>query len=161
MKPQHTVLAVAVAIVWGVNFVIIHVGLESFPPLFFASIRFLFVAFPAVFLVGRPQVSWKVVLGVGAFMSAGQFGLLFTAIHIGLPAGLASLVLQVQAVFTIAFAVAFLGERPGRAQLVGAGVAVAGLGVIAAGRSAGVPLLALALCVAAGASWGTGNVIVR
>jgi O-acetylserine/cysteine efflux transporter len=161
MKPKDALLAVTVAVVWGVNFVIIHVGLETFPPLLFASIRFLFVAFPAIFFVGRPGVSWKAVVGIGAFMSAGQFGLLFTAIHIGLPAGLASLVLQVQAPFTILFAIAYLGERPARAQLAGVGVAIAGIAIIASGRSAGVPLLGLALCVAAGASWGTGNVIAR
>jgi O-acetylserine/cysteine efflux transporter len=161
MKPTHAALAVIVAIVWGVNFVIIHVGLETFPPLLFASIRFVFVAFPAIFFVGRPGVSWKAVVGIGLFMSAGQFGLLFTAIHIGLPAGLASLVLQVQAPFTILFAVAFLGERPARAQLVGVAVAIAGIAIIASGRSEGVPLLGLALCIAAGASWGTGIVFAR
>jgi O-acetylserine/cysteine efflux transporter len=161
MRPAHALLAVLVAVAWGVNFVVIHVGLDSFPPLLFAALRFTITALPAVLIVGKPRVPWRTVLGVGAFMSAGQFGLLFVAIDQGLPAGLASLVLQLQAVFTIALAVAFLGERPGRAQLGGAAVALAGIGVIAAGRTAAVPLFAIALCVAAGASWGIGNVIMR
>jgi O-acetylserine/cysteine efflux transporter len=80
-------------------------------------LRFTLVAFPAVLVVRRPAVPLRWVIGVGTFMSAGQFGLLFVAIHDGLPAGLASVVLPTQTVFTVALAVAFLGERPGRAQL--------------------------------------------
>jgi O-acetylserine/cysteine efflux transporter len=161
MPRRHTLLAVAVMVVWGVNFVVIHVGLEDFPPLMFAALRFAFVALPAVFLVGRPQVPARQVIGIGVFLSAGQFGLLFTAIHEGMPAGLASLVVQLQMVFTVALAVAFIGERPGRTQLAGSAVALAGIAIIAAGRAEGVPLLALALCIGASASWGVGNIITR
>jgi O-acetylserine/cysteine efflux transporter len=158
---RHVLLAVAVATVWGINFVVIDVGLDSFPPLLFAALRFTLVAFPAVFLVRRPPVPVRWVIGVGTFMSAGQFGLLFVAIHSGMPAGLASVVLPTQTVFTIALAVVFLGERPGRAQLAGAAVAVGGVALIAAGRARGVPIGALLLCVGAAASWGVGNICNR
>lgn len=154
-------LAAAVALVWGINFVVIDVGLGSFPPLLFAALRFTLVAFPAVLFVRRPAVPLRWVIGVGTFMSAGQFGLLFVAIHRGLPPGLASVVLPTQTVFTIALAVAFLGERPGRAQLAGATVAVGGVVLIALGRARGVPIGALLLCVGAAASWGVGNICNR
>jgi O-acetylserine/cysteine efflux transporter len=144
-------LAAAVALVWGINFVVIDVGLGSFPPLLFAALRFTLVAFPAVLFVRRPVVPLRWVIGVGTFMSAGQFGLLFVA----------SVVLPTQTVFTIALAVAFLGERPGRAQLAGATVAVGGVVLIALGRARGVPLGALLLCVGAAASWGVGNICNR
>lgn len=161
MPRRHVLLAVAVAVVWGVNFVIIDVGLESFPPLLFAALRFTLTAFPAVLVVRRPRVRARWVIGVGLFMSAGQFGLLFVAIHLGMPAGLASVVLPTQTVFTIAFAVAFLGERPGAAQLAGAAVAVGGVVVIATGRARGVALGPLLMCVGAAASWGVGNICSR
>jgi O-acetylserine/cysteine efflux transporter len=161
MPTRHILLAIAVAVVWGINFVVIHVGLESFPPLLFAALRFTLVALPAVFLVKRPGVPWRYVIGVGAFMSAGQFALLFTGMDRGMPAGLASLVLQLQAVFTIGLAVAFLGERPRGAQVAGAAIALAGIGIIAVDRASAVPLGAVALVVGAGASWGVGNVIAR
>jgi O-acetylserine/cysteine efflux transporter len=154
-------LAAAVALVWGINFVVIDVGLGSFPPLLFAALRFTLVAFPAVLVVSRPAVPLRWVIGVGTFMSAGQFGLLFVAIHQGVPPGLASVVLPTQTVFTIALAVALLGERPGRAQLAGAAVAVGGVVLIALGRARGVPLGALLLCVGAAASWGIGNICNR
>src|SRR3954466_11394256 len=99
MPRRHVLLAFAVAVVWGVNFVVIHVGLESFPPLLFAALRFTCIALPGVLLVRPPRVDWRWVVAIGATLSAGQFGLLFTAMHLGLPPGLASLVLQLQAVF--------------------------------------------------------------
>jgi O-acetylserine/cysteine efflux transporter len=161
MPARHALLAVAIAVVWGVNFVVIHVGLGDFPPLLFVALRFTLVAFPAVFFVRRPKVPLRSVLAIGLFLSAGQFGLLFVAIDRGLPAGLASLVLQVQVLFTIALAVAFLGERPRRAQIAGALVALGGIAIIALGRGGSVPLGALALSIGAAASWGVGNICTR
>ncbi len=161
MPTRHALLACGVAVVWGVNFVVIDVGLERFPPLLFAALRFALIVFPAIFFVRRPEVGWRSVLLVGTFLSAAQFGLLFVAMDQGMPAGLASLVLQLQAAFTALLAVGLLGERLKPGQVAGALVAFAGIGLIAAGRSEGVPLIAFALCVGAAASWGLGNVATR
>ncbi len=161
MPTRHVLLAVAVAIVWGINFVLIDVGLRTFPPLLFAALRFTLVAFPAVFFLRRPPVPLRWVIGVGTFTSAGQFGLLFVAIHSGLPPGVASVVLPTQAIFTIALAVAFLGERPRLTQLAGSGIGLAGIVVIAVGRAHNVPLGALLLGIGAALSWGIGNICTR
>ncbi|MYW34633.1 EamA family transporter, partial [Streptomyces sp. SID2119] len=104
MRPLHIALAVLIAAVWGVNFVVIEVGLGHFPPLLFSALRFLVAALPAVFLVGRPGVAWKWIIGVGLALGVGKFGLLFIGMDQGMPAGLSSLVLQIQAVFTALFA---------------------------------------------------------
>jgi O-acetylserine/cysteine efflux transporter len=161
MPARHSLLAVAVAMVWGVNFVVIHEGLADFPPLLFVALRFALVAFPAVFFLSRPRVPLRLVLGVGLFMCTGQFALLFVAMDQGLPAGLASLVLQMQVLFTIAFAVVLLAERPSARQVGGALLALAGMVLIAVGRGGNVPLGALALSIGAAASWGVGNICAR
>jgi O-acetylserine/cysteine efflux transporter len=161
MPARHVLLAIGIAVVWGVNFVVIHVGLGDFPPLLFVALRFTLVAFPAVLFIRRPAVPLRWVLVIGLFLSAGQFGLLFVAMDSGLPAGLASLVLQVQVLFTIGLAIVFLGERPRRIQIAGALIALGGIAVIALGRGGNVPLGALALSIAAAASWGVGNVCTR
>src|ERR671914_1934553 len=124
-------LVVLVTAVWGVNFVVIHVGLDHFPPLLFTALRFALMAVPAIFLVGRPRVPWRYVLGIGAALGVVKFGLLFVSIDQGLPVGLASLLLQLQVIFTIALAAAVLGERPRAAQVAVAAIAFAGLAVIA------------------------------
>src|SRR4051794_11458176 len=147
--------------VWGFNFVPIHWGLGSFSPLLFAALRFTLVAIPAVFFIKPPKIHWGYVVGVGLFLSALQFSLLFESMDEGLPAGLASVVVQLQPLFTVGLAVLFLGERPTKGQLLGSGVALAGIGVIATGRAEAVPLAAIFLAIGASASWGAGNVIVR
>jgi O-acetylserine/cysteine efflux transporter len=161
MPRRHILLVIAVMFVWGFNFVPIHWGLESFSPLLFAALRFTLVAIPAVFFFKPPKIHWGYVVGVGFFLSALQFSLLFVSMDQGLPAGLASVVVQLQPLFTIGLAVAFLGERPTRGQLLGSAIALAGIAVIATGRADAVPLVAILLAVGASASWGAGNVIVR
>ena len=132
--PDTSPSAVLVAVIWGVNFVAIDLGLRDTPPLVLVALRFALVAVPLVFFVRRPDVPWRVLAGIGLFMSAGQFGLLFTAMHLGLPAGLAAVVLQCQMIFTLVIAAFVLRERPTRLQLLGALVGVAGLGIVAVGR---------------------------
>jgi O-acetylserine/cysteine efflux transporter len=146
---------------WALNFVVIDVGLESLPPLLFAALRFALIAFPAVLFVDPPDVPWPAVVAVGMLICVGQFGLLFVAMDNGVPAGLASVILPLQPVFTIAFAVAALHERPRPRQVVGVACALVGLTVIAVGRAGGVPLWGVGLCIAAAASWGAGNVVTR
>jgi len=161
MSTRHTAVAALIALVWGVNFVVIHAGLQHFPPLLFSAMRFTFVAVPAVFLVGRPRVAWRWVLAVGASLGVGNFGLLFVAINQGMPAGLSSLVLQTQVIFTVAFAGLTLGERPRRAQTAGATIALVGLAVIAVDRASSAPVLPFVLVIAAAAMWGVSNVCTR
>jgi O-acetylserine/cysteine efflux transporter len=161
MRPAHLTLAVLVAAVWGVNFTVIEIGLDHFPPLLFSALRFLVAAVPAVFLVGRPKVAWKWIVGVGLALGVAKFGLLFVGMDAGMPAGLSSLVLQIQAVFTALIACAVLGERPSRIRALGMLIALGGIGVAAVDEGASGPLGAFALVVAAAACWGVSNVLTR
>ena len=158
---RSVALVILVTAVWGVNFVVIHVGLDHFPPLLFNALRFTLMALPAVFLVGRPRVPWRFVVAIGATLGVVKFGLLFVSLDLGLPVGLSSLLLQLQVVFTILFAALVLGERPRREQLAGAAVAFAGLAVIGVDRAASAPILPFVLVVAAAAAWGVSNVLTR
>jgi O-acetylserine/cysteine efflux transporter len=161
MPRRSSLLALLVAVCWAVNFVVIAIGLESFPPLLFAALRFGLIAFPAVFFVPKPDVRWRAVAAVGLFICVGQFGLLFVAMNIGLSAGLASVIAPMQPVFTIPFAMIALRERPSSRQIAGVCVALAGLALIAVGRARGIPLEAVLIGVASAASWGAGNVVTR
>ncbi len=153
--------ALLVVLAWGLNFVVIDRGLKTLPPLLFVTLRFVFTAFPAIFFVPRPQVRWYWIIAIGLFMNIGQFGLLFVAIHRGVPAGLASLVLQCQAGFTLIFAAGVLREAPRLLQVIGTLVASVGIVTIALGHGASTPVGPLLLVIAAGACWGAGNICTR
>jgi O-acetylserine/cysteine efflux transporter len=161
LTPRDTLLALAIAVVWGLNFVAAHWAVAEISPLLVSGIRYLIALTPAIFLVRRPQVSVLLLIGYGLFVGVGQFGFLFSAIKMGMPAGLASMVVQVQAFFSIGLAVLFLGERPRLASLLGALVAFAGIGVIAFERLEGAALVPLLMTIAAAGSWGIANLITK
>jgi O-acetylserine/cysteine efflux transporter len=158
---KDTLLALMVALIWGVNFTVIDEGLGDMPPLLFVAIRFVVVLLPAVFLIPRPDVPWRTLATVGLFLCVGQFGLLYTALAAGMPAGLASLVLQAQVLFTVVLAAFRLHERPTTRQIVGTVIGAFGLAIVASGRSAETPLLGLLLTLAAALSWAMGNIASR
>ncbi len=161
MKHRDVALAILVSAVWGVNFVVIHVGLDSMSPLLFCALRFAVAALPAVLLVGRPKVPWRWVIATGVALGVVKFSLLFAGMAAGLPSGLSALVLQSQVVFTLVFAVVLLRDRPGPRRL--AGVALSGAGIVLIASQLGLdrPVGAFLLVIAAGAAWGLANIAMR
>jgi O-acetylserine/cysteine efflux transporter len=161
MSFAHFLLALAVMAVWGTNFVVIVWGLESFPPLMFAALRFFFSAVPALFFIKRPAVPWRHLACYGVLLGAGQFGLLFLAIHGHITPGLASLIVQMQVIFTIALSVAMFRERVPAVALFGTTIAVAGLATVGAHLDASVTPLGLVLILCAAFCWAGANVTVK
>ncbi|MGI5206396.1 EamA family transporter [Spirillospora sp. CA-108201] len=162
MRSRHVLLATLIAALWGFNFVPIKVALDDFPPLLMAALRFTAAAVPAVFLVRRPPVAARWLVLVGVPLGVGQFGLLFLGMSMGMPAGLASVVLQVQAVFTALFAGVLLGERVGGRQIAGMAVAFAGITLLGVAQGeGGSPVGAFLVCLGGAAAWGLANVAMR
>jgi O-acetylserine/cysteine efflux transporter len=160
MSPRHIALAVLVAAIWGFNFVVIHVGLESFPPILFTTLRFVAAALPALF-VPRPKVGWGRMIAIGLALFAGQYVFLFVGMKAGMPPGLASIVIQSQAFFTLVIAGLMLGERPNALRLGGLALAFGGLGLIASTIGGDVTWIGLGLTLAAALSWALGNVLLK
>ena len=160
MSPTHLAAALLMVTIWGFNFIVIRWGLNDVPPMTLTFLRFALAAFPAVLFVKRPQPSWRLVTGYALFAFTVQFGLLFAGMHAGMPTGLASLVIQVQAFFTIGLVALLTHERTKPIQLMGATIAGAGL-VLVAFHLPPSTLLGFSLVVAAAASWAVANVIVK
>jgi O-acetylserine/cysteine efflux transporter len=154
---RDLMLALAVVFVWGVNFAVIRIGLNSLPPLLFASLRFTFVLLPMVFFLKKPDVPWSNLAIYGLAIGLGQFGLLFIAMDGMISPGLASLVIQMQVFFTIALSMVRTGERLKPYQLMAFALAIAGMGVIVAHNGKGATILGLALTLGAAASWALAN----
>ena len=161
MSPRHTLLALLVVIIWGANFVVIDAGLEGVPPFVFLALRFVVVAIPAVFFVKPPGIGWRSVLLIGTFLSLGQFVLMYLALALGMPPGLASLLLQVQVIFSLVISAVFLREHPTRRQVIGVSIGMLGLAIVIAGHSAVAPWLPLVIMMGSALSWAIGNVLAR
>lgn len=157
-------LILAVVALWGLSFVAIKLGLREIPPLALAALRFFFAAIPLVFFIRRPRMPWPYVVGYGLTTGICQFGLLFLGMKLGMPAGLSSLVIQLQVFFTVGLAIAFLGDTLRKEDLIGAaiatiGVALLGLYKLQSGMTA--TLIGFLLVIASALAWGIGNVVAK
>ncbi len=164
LTPRDLLLTLAVVAVWGYMFVPIKVALREVPPFALAAMRFALAALPVVFFVRRPAMPWRYVVGYGIAIGVLQFGLLFLGMKLGMPAGLSSLVIQLQVFFTIGLAVALDGDRISRYNVAGAGIAVAGVALLAAhklGAGESGTFAGFLLVIAAGLSWAIGNIIAK
>ncbi|AJC68178.1 O-acetylserine/cysteine exporter [Dickeya zeae] len=162
MTIKDRLLALCVVVVWGVNFVVMKMGLHDMPPFLLAGLRFLLVVLPAILVVPRPALPLRWLAAYGMTISFGQFAFLFCAIKMGMPVGMASLVLQSQAFFTLMLGAWWLGERLQWNHWLGIVVAALGMVVLSGGHAAntsppGMTLTTLMLTLAAAASWACGN----
>lgn len=161
LRTKDLLLILTIILVWGVNFAVIKVGVADVPPLMLGGLRFLLAAFPALLFLRPPKVPIRLYLLYGMTISVGQFSLLFTAIHLGMPTGLASLVLQSQAFFTMLFAAIWLKEQWHVNQLAGLVLAAGGLVLIGSAHGISMPLAGFLLTVAAASMWACGNIVTR
>ena len=165
MKKRDMVFALLVVIIWGANFTVIKLGLEGVPSMLLIVLRYIATVFPAVFFIKRPEIPWRYLVAYGLTVGVGEFGCLFFSIEIGMPAGLASVVLQSQAFFTVLFAAVLLKEGLEGRQLAGLAVSAAGLYCIGAAAGthgiSGIPLEAIFLLLLGAGFFGFSNIIVR
>ncbi len=161
MPLRDIALALGVVLIWGLNFVAIKWGVDEISPFLLTALRYLGCALPAVFFIRKPDVGWPILIAYGFTVGVLQFSFLFTAMRLGMPAGLASLVMQMQVFFTMALAVILLGDRPTPLQLVGAAIALAGLSTIGAEHVGGAVLVPLLLTLVAAFFWAISNIVTK
>ena len=161
MHRQDLLVGLIVVVVWGLNFIAIKLGVQEVPPLLLGALRFVFACFPAVFFLPKPPVSWGWLMALSLSINVGQFAFLFLGIKVGMPAGLASLVLQSQAFFTLFVAVTWFGERWQWHHLAGLTLAGCGMFIIGSQQGGSMSAAGFGMTIAAAACWGMGNVFMR
>jgi O-acetylserine/cysteine efflux transporter len=160
MKPADIFLAVLVAVTWGFGFVASRLALDELSPALMTAMRFAIAALPCLF-VRRPNVPWKVLIAISATLFLGQFLAQSWAIAHGVPVGLASVIVQSQALFTVAFAVLAFREVPARMQIAGIAVAAIGLLMICGTVGFDFSVGAFAVLMISPVSFAVGNLLLR
>jgi O-acetylserine/cysteine efflux transporter len=160
MKPSDVCLAVTVAVIWGLAFVASRLALDELSPALMTAMRFAIAAVPCL-LVRRPKVSWTVLIAISGTLFLGQFLAQSWAIAHGVPVGLASVIVQSQALFTVVFAAAAFREIPARMQI--AGICVATIGLLMIGGTVGLDFSigAFAVLMISPLSFAVGNLLLR
>jgi O-acetylserine/cysteine efflux transporter len=160
MKPSDVLLAVLVAVIWGLGFVASRLALDELSPALMTAMRFAIAAVPCLF-VRRPNVPWTVLIAISATLFLGQFLAQSWAIAQGVPVGLASVIVQSQALFTVAFAAAAFREIPTGVQVAGIGVAMVGLLMICGTVGFDFSVGAFAVLMISPVSFAIGNLLLR
>jgi O-acetylserine/cysteine efflux transporter len=160
--------ALAIVVIWGLNFIFMKFALHDFTPFQMGAARYIFAAFPLILLIKRPNIDIKWMLMYGLFQGVGQFGFVFVALKVGMTAALASVLMQTQVFFTALIAFLLLGEKPDRALQFGLVLAALGLSCFAmnyiapqAGITMDTTVLGLVLCVCGAFMWAASNIVVR
>jgi O-acetylserine/cysteine efflux transporter len=163
MHPLHIALGLLTTAIWGFNFVVLKIALLDLPPILLTALRFLLSCLPVLFLAKPAGMRWRDMIIVGLTTFLGQYVFLFIAMKQGMPAGLSSVMLQLQVFVTILLSVVLLGERLKFRQIAGSALALAGLGTIAAtaGQGTTIPITAVVLTVLSASTWAFGNVTVK
>lgn len=161
MPLRHALLAVTVALLWGLNFIAIDLSLVTFPPMFLVALRFALLAVPTLLFIPRPNVPWRWLIGYGLGFGVLQFGFLYWGMVEGMPPGLASLVLQASAPFTVLLGAVFFREKLTPLRGAGIGIALCGLAVVGWQRAENAALLPFLLVLAGALGWAFGNICNR
>jgi O-acetylserine/cysteine efflux transporter len=160
MKPADVFLAVMVAVTWGLGFVASRLALDELSPALMTALRFAIAAVPCLF-VRRPNVSWTVLIAISSTLFLGQFLAQSWAIAHNVPVGLTSVIVQSQALFTVAFAALAFREIPTRLQMTGIGVAAIGLLMICGTVGFDFSVRAFAVLLISPISFAIGNLLLR
>src|SRR5690349_5072381 len=160
MKPADIAIAVLVAVIWGLAFVASRMALDEFSPELMTMLRFAVAAVPCLF-VRRPDLSWPLLIAISFTLFLGQFLAQAFAIAHGVPVGLSSVIVQSQALFTIAFAAVLFSERPTRTQTIGISVATVGLLMICGTVGYDFSVAAFAVLMISPVSFAIGNLLLR
>ncbi|MBN9229363.1 MAG: EamA family transporter [Legionella sp.] len=161
MPISHLLLALAVVVVWGMNFLFVSVGLTEIPPFLLCGLRFALASIPAILFIKRPQSAFHWVVVYGLVMFGLQFAFLFLGMSLGMPPGIASVLIQTQVFFSMFFAVIFLREQPKWGQIIGALVSFSGIALVARHTDQDISLIGFFSILAAAATWGLGNLITK
>ncbi len=161
MKTKHFFLALLTVLIWGMNFIAIHIALKDIPPFLLCALRFGLAAFPLVFFLPKPKAPIKYVLGYGIFTFALQFGFLFSGLHLGLSPGLSSLVLQVQIFFSMGMAALLFNDKPTKWKIIGALISFIGLWIVGSHVEGSSSFIGFLLTLFAALSWAAGNMFSK
>jgi O-acetylserine/cysteine efflux transporter len=160
MKPADVLIAITVAVIWGMGFIVAKAGMAHFSPILLMALRFSLTAFCMVWFFRPPPGIFKQLFWISLISAALQYSLTFNGLR-GIDASTAALLVQLEVPFGLILAWLVFGDRISMKQ--GLGIAIAFTGAI---LIIGEPKLAgdlvYALMVIGGAfTWAVGQIMIK
>jgi len=153
----------ALYVIWGSTYLVIRIGVEYWPPLLLAGIRFVIAGtLMYAFLRSRGApaptwAQWKAAGIIGILLLAGGNGGVSVAEHMGVASGVAALAVATVPLFTLLFGY-FWGARNTRLEWAGIALGLIGIAMLNLGSNLQSSPLGALLLILAAASWAFGSV---
>ncbi|GAB2176818.1 DMT family transporter [Dongia sp. agr-C8] len=161
MKPQHFLALAFAQVLWGANFAVLKLGLDTWPPIFFVALRLGAVGLLLIPFVGLPKPSQLPgLLLLALLLGVIHFGTLFTGIAMS-DAATSSIVIQIQVPLSALAAAVFFGDRIGWRRWSGMALSIAGIGLLVGRPAFQGGWVAVTLILIASVSWVAANLQIK
>jgi drug/metabolite transporter (DMT)-like permease len=153
----------ALYVIWGSTYLVIRIGVEYWPPLLLAGIRFVIAGtlmYAFLRWRGAPAptwAQWKAAGIIGVLLLACGNGAVSVAEHTGVASGVAALAVATVPLFTLLCGY-FWGARNTRLEWAGIVLGLIGIGMLNLGSNLQSSPLGAALLIFAAATWAFGSV---
>jgi O-acetylserine/cysteine efflux transporter len=160
MKPVDVILAVSVAVIWGMGFVIAKAAMAHFSPIFLMALRFTLTAFCLIWFYRPPLSLYRDLFWISLVSAAIQYSLTFTGVN-GIDASTAALLVQVEVPFGLLLAWIILGDRISIRQVIGMAVAFVGALLIVGEPKLADDLVYAFMVIGGAFTWAVGQIMIK
>lgn len=153
-------MAVAVAVIWGMGFIIAKAGMSHFSPILLMALRFTLTAVCLIWFFRPPLSLYKNLFWISLVSAAIQYSLTFNGVK-GIDASTAGLLVQLEVPFGLIMAWLFLGDRISLKQAVGIVIAFLGAVLIIGEPRLSGDLVYAFMVIAGAFTWSVGQIMIK
>lgn len=160
MKAVDIFAAIAVAVIWGMGFVVAKAGMSHFSPILLMALRFLVTTLVLVWFFPPPKSLFKSLFWIALVSAALQYSLTFSGVK-GIDASTSALLIQLEVPFGLLMAWFFLGDKLTLKQVLGTTIAFAGAMLIVGEPKLSNDLRYVFMVIAGAFTWAIGQVMIK
>ena len=160
MKPVDVLLAISVAILWGMGFIVAKAGMSHFSPILLMALRFSLTTLCLVWFFRPPSGLLKKLFWVSLISAALQYSLTFNGLR-GIDASTAALLVQLEVPFGLLLAWMVFGDRISPRQALGIVIAFGGAVLIIGEPRLSGDLVYAFLVIGGAFTWAVGQIMIK
>ncbi len=160
MKPVDVLLAISIAVIWGMGFVIAKAAMSHFSPILLMALRFSLTAFCLIWFFRPPPGLFRQLFWISLISAALQYSLTFNGVR-GIDASTAALLVQLEVPFGLLLAWLVLGDRISLKQALGIVIAFCGALLIIGEPKLQGNLIYAFMVIGGAFTWAVGQIMVK
>lgn len=160
MKLTDVCMAVAVAVIWGMGFIIAKAAMSHFSPILLMALRFTLTAFCLIWFFRPPISLFKNLFWISLVSAAIQYSLTFNGVK-GIDASTAGLLVQLEVPFGLIMAWLFLGDRISIRQTIGIAISFLGAVLIIGEPKLSGDLVYAFMVIGGAFTWSVGQIMIK